>query len=98
HIGFLPSMIIIIPVIISFFKRLFNNNEKSPSKDFILLNVIGLSIWAAFNVILELPHSSFFYWINYFTMYYLFIVTKVKTSRKSDRHKLVKTDLKYEKH
>jgi len=33
---------------------------------------VGVSVWAGFNVVLELPHSSGFYWLIYFSLVYLF--------------------------
>jgi hypothetical protein len=37
--------------------------EKSKSLNFLIISLLGTSIWVAFNVILELPHSSLIFWI-----------------------------------
>lgn len=72
HIGFLFGVIILLPIFLVFFRRIkFANTKTSSQKDFLLLNVIGLSIWSSFNVILELPHSSLYYWLIFYLFYFL---------------------------
>ncbi|MAO09982.1 MAG: hypothetical protein CMC07_03605 [Flavobacteriaceae bacterium] len=40
---------------------------------FLILSIVGVVIWASFNVILELPHSSTYFWLIYFTLaFYLY--------------------------
>jgi hypothetical protein len=42
--------------------------HKNKSLKFLLLSLVGVAIWASFNVILELPHSSTYFWLIYFTL------------------------------
>jgi len=37
--------------------------EKSKELNFLIISLLGISIWVAFNVILELPHSSLLFWL-----------------------------------
>lgn len=66
HIGFLPGLLILLGHF-SFIKYIFQKNIKfNENIMFLGLSLIGLSIWASLNVILELPHSSSYYWLIYF--------------------------------
>lgn len=73
HIGFLPALLILFPLKKPFQYLLFRHRLiKDSQKDFMLLALVGVSVWAGFNVVLELPHSSGFYWLIYFSLVYLF--------------------------
>lgn len=71
HIGLLPSLLIFAPLVNPFKKALFTSlHERDASTDFLFLSLIGLFVWSSFNVILELPHSSAFIWLVYFSLIY----------------------------
>ncbi len=73
HIGILPSLLLLLPlrrVLMYFFEG--NFSQKTPEKDFLLLSLMGLMLWASFHVVLELPHSSAFFWLVYFTAIFFF--------------------------
>ncbi len=73
HIGFVFVFLLLIPLrkmFVYFFNR--RNREPSSQKDFIVLSLMGVFVWTNFHVVLELPHSSAFFWLIYFTAIYLF--------------------------
>ena len=83
HIGLLPSILILIPLgkaSIYVFRR--NKIKGDKNKDFLILSFIGSSVWASFNVVLELPHSSAFYWLIYFSLIYSFLEDQDKEKNK----------------
>ena len=43
--------------------------NKNKSLNFLIVSLLGISTWASFNVILELPHSSLVFWIIYLLTY-----------------------------
>jgi len=64
HIGLLPSLLLYYP-----FVKFVRNSSfyfKDRQMKYLFICLIGLSVWCSFNVILELPHSSLFYWLIYF--------------------------------
>ncbi len=67
HVGFFPFLIFLssfVPVVKKMFTapiRLFSFEDR-----FLILSLVGLSIWCSFNVVLELPHSSILFWIVVF--------------------------------
>ena len=71
HIGLIPMLLILVPLYPAA-KYLFFTPAKSHQNhlDFLVLALIGTSIWVSFNVVLELPHSSSFYWLIYFSLVY----------------------------
>ena len=73
HIGFLPGLLLLLPLRdpYQYFMR-GHKNERFRVKDMILFSFVGLSVWSSFNVILELPHSSAFFWLVYFTLIFEF--------------------------
>ena len=80
HIGFVFVFLLLIPLkkmFVYFFNR--KNQETSLQKDFIVLSLIGVVVWTNFHVVLELPHSSAFFWLIYFTTIYLFNFKKLTT-------------------
>jgi hypothetical protein len=82
HIGLLPSLLLFIPLFKPFKETILAKNElRNPASDFLLLSWVGLTVWASFNVVLELPHSSLFYWLVYFALIYQF---KNKNSHLAD--------------
>lgn len=66
HIGFLPGILIFYP----FYKFIKNYRILVLNKEakFLFLSLVGMSAWSSLNVVLELPHSSFFYWTVYFVL------------------------------
>jgi len=73
HIGLLPSLIIFVPLIKPFKETfLTNSNLRNPQADFLILSWVGLSVWSSFNVVLELPHTSAYIWLVYFSLVYQF--------------------------
>ena len=73
HIGFVFVFLLLIPLkkmFVYFFNR--KNQVVSLQKDFIVLALTGVFVWTNFHVVLELPHSSAFFWLIYFTTIYLF--------------------------
>lgn len=60
HMG-LFSFLLIGPYIKGIKKLVFG--EKSKELIFLIISLLGISVWVAFNVILELPHSSLIFWI-----------------------------------
>jgi len=71
HIGLIPMLLILLPLYPAA-KYLFFTSANSHQHhiDFLVLALVGSSIWVSFNVVLELPHSSSFYWLIYFTLVY----------------------------
>ena len=73
HVGFLLSLIIMIPIIKAIIRgQAYRENGRiriSKDERFLAQSVVGLSIWVGFNVILELPHSSLFFWLIFFLFY-----------------------------
>jgi hypothetical protein len=71
HIGLLPSLLIFVPLYTSTKEVVFSNTKpQDKTQNFLFLSLIGLFIWSSFNVVLELPHSSMFVWLVYFTLIY----------------------------
>lgn len=71
HIGFTLTLIVIIPVVKAFirgqsYRQTILGKSIDTDERFLAHALSGLSIWVGFNVILELPHSSIFYWVIFF--------------------------------
>lgn len=66
-IGIIPGMLLFMP-----FRYILHDLRKT-MKDItkinglLLLSLIGLTVWTAFNVVLELPHAAGFFWFVYFS-------------------------------
>lgn len=58
HLGIVGLVLLLLPL-----RKLFSKTKKEL---FIISSLLGLFIWASFNVILELPHSSVFTWLVFF--------------------------------
>ncbi len=73
HIGLVFVFLLIVPVQKAF-AYFFNRKSKeiSSKKDFMVLALLGVIVWTNFHVVLELPHSSSFFWLIYFSTVYLF--------------------------
>ncbi len=71
HVGLLPGLLILIPLWPAF-RYLFRRNRSSNNTklDFLMLSLAGSMVWTSFNVVLELPHSSAFFWLIYFSLIY----------------------------
>lgn len=65
HTGILSILLLLYPLI-----KLFDNTAFVKDKEsmFLLLCLIGMSVFSFFNVILELPHSSSIFWLVYFIL------------------------------
>jgi len=73
HVGLVFVLLIFVPLK-NAFGYFFNraNHLQTRSKDFLILGLIGVIVWTNFHVVLELPHSSAFFWLIYFTTIYTF--------------------------
>lgn len=72
HVGFILTLVILIPIILAFMRgQSYRGNKIIITNDerFLAHALAGLSIWVGFNVILELPHSSLFFWLIFFLFY-----------------------------
>jgi len=67
HVGFIGVLLLIYP----FRKCLLEIKNMNAHLFILFLSLIGVSVWAFFNVVLELPHSSSFYWLIYFTLAFM---------------------------
>lgn len=76
HLG-LGSLILMIWPLKKLFSTDFRNSQ--PEILFLTLALIGGCVWSFFNVILELPHSSIYFWIIYFTL--IFFLNNRKTQK-----------------
>jgi hypothetical protein len=65
HLGIFSLAFLIFPL-----KRLFVTKTLKENKShlFLLLALVGVSVWSFFNVILELPHSASYFWLIYFSL------------------------------
>jgi len=66
-VGFLPALLILgpFPKMISYL--LLESKSRTNSTDFLVLSLLGSTVWVSFNVILELPHSAGIFWFIYFS-------------------------------
>jgi len=66
HIGLVPFFLLgylSMHKIGRFYLRPITSSQKGvETKEFLFLSLVGMSVWASFNMILELPHSSLVYW------------------------------------
>jgi len=79
HTG-IPSIIfLLIP-----FRTIFiiKNVVRNRNILFLVLSLIGMTVWASFNVVLELPHSSSIFWIVYFLLSLSLKKTNLEQARK----------------
>jgi len=60
HIGIF-SFLLIGPYIKGIKRLVFG--EKNKELIFLIVSLLGMSVWVSFNVILELPHSSLIFWL-----------------------------------
>ena len=73
HVGLLPSILIMVPLIKPFkCVVLDDSTPRDKTGDFFVLSVIGLFVWTSFNVVFELPHTTAFIWLVYFSTIYHF--------------------------
>jgi len=79
HVG-VVGLIFIVPQVSAVFAKV--DFYASIENLFYALSILGLSVWAFFNVILELPHSAHYYWLIVFVCYH-----------SQTRHKSFKGDL-----
>lgn len=68
HIGIIPAFFILLPIFKFLKKTLTQKLENNDIEIFFGLCLVGLSIWVSLNVILELPHSSVYFWLVYFCL------------------------------
>lgn len=83
HIGLLPALMIFYPHYLALKEKTFTREEL-----FLVLSLFGTTIWCSFNVILELPHSSVFYWLIYFNCYQILTRNKACSRRAIVRENL----------
>ena len=67
HIGVVPTLILFSPLQKVLKYIFYRSKYYSKDKDFLVFSLIGIFVWCAFNVILELPHSAILIWLVYFT-------------------------------
>jgi hypothetical protein len=72
HIGLIPALLLFFPLKEVFKQLALRRASDDNNKIFLLLCIIGCFVWVCFNVILELPHSSTFFWLVYFTTAFYF--------------------------
>jgi hypothetical protein len=72
HIGLIPALLLFLPLKGVFKQLTLKRISDDNNKNFLLLCMVGCFVWICFNVILELPHSSTFFWLVYFTTVFYF--------------------------
>lgn len=84
HIGLFPALLLLAPA-----KKIpvyiFTKNLKDDQLNFLILSLAGCSIWSSFNVILELPHSSTYFWLIYFTTALALQTKQVNTDESNNK-------------
>lgn len=70
HIGILPALLIVGPLIPYFKHLFFKTIPLNQDKRLLIFALTGSLAWISFNVILELPHSATFFWLIYFAAAY----------------------------
>jgi hypothetical protein len=63
-VGVLPSLLLFYPL--RKIPMYIIRKGKSQNTTFLIISLFGLSIWVAFNEILEVPHSAALFWFAYF--------------------------------
>lgn len=66
-IGLAPAFLILFPFSRGLRYFLRPGASAELEKAFLFSALAGATVWASFNVVLELPHSAGFYWLIYFT-------------------------------
>ena len=89
HVGIIPGLLILAPLKNAFQSVFSYKKENLPETMFLFLSFVGFAVWASFNVILELPHSSAFFWLMYFSVIYEF---------RSKNENTIKLSLRINKH
>lgn len=78
HLGLIPALFVFVPLIPAAKYLLFTDAiQHKPEQDFLVLAIIGGIVWSSFNVVLELPHSSTYFWLIYFSLIYSFKIKAV---------------------
>jgi hypothetical protein len=72
HIGLIPALLLFLPLKGVFKQLTLKRISDDNNKNFLLLCMVGCFVWICFNVILELPHSSTFFWLVYFATVFYF--------------------------
>ncbi len=70
-IGILPGFLIFVPYFFIVVDASKTFREIPKESNYFMLMLVGLGVWAGFNVVLELPHSAGFFWLVYFTYWKL---------------------------
>lgn len=78
HLGLASLFLLFYPLIIGIKGLKIMDNSKLI---FLLLSISGMSVFSFFNVILELPHSSSFYWIVFFMLIYYLNEIKIEDKK-----------------
>lgn len=79
-IGFLPALLILAPFPKMISYLLLDSKSRTISTDFLVLSLLGSTVWVCFNVILELPHSAGIFWFVYFACW-LSLINRTKKIR-----------------
>jgi hypothetical protein len=66
HLGIVSILLLLYPLRCFFFHK--NIKNYTQLEYFLFIAFLGLSLWVSFNVILELPHSSSYYWLVFFAL------------------------------
>lgn len=68
HVGLLPSLILVFCVLRSVYRLVFSSPSSMLYRyRWLGLSLVGLSVWAGMNVVVELPHAGIFYWLILFS-------------------------------
>jgi hypothetical protein len=72
HVGLIPALLFFTPLKKTFTQLFLKKSPADPNILFLVLALLGSLVWILFNVILELPHSSTYFWLVYLTtIFYL---------------------------
>jgi hypothetical protein len=67
HLGFIPALLLFVPLKNYFRGIFFKILSRDPHVNFLIYTLTGCFVWISFNVILELPHASTYFWLVFFT-------------------------------
>jgi phosphate/sulfate permease len=72
HVGLIPALLFFTPLKKTFTQLFLKKSPADANILFLVLALLGSLVWILFNVILELPHSSTYFWLVYLTtIFYL---------------------------
>jgi hypothetical protein len=79
HLGLASLFLLFYPLVIGIKGLKIRDNT---NLIFLLLSISGMSVFSFFNVILELPHSSSFYWIVFLILIYYINGIKIQDKKR----------------